>query len=474
LERTEVDDHIRSDSVPVGRRTKPSWRWVDGIAYYGRRAFVPLALRQRVMYTIHDVQSIHAGGKKTIDLLQRSYYWPGMGKDVRKWIGTCDECQRKSKNRKLGMLHSLEIPQHRFTSVAIDFAAAPSAEDGFDQIMVCIDRLRKYLSLAPTKSTYTAAQHAQVFIDTVVKTQGIPQDLVVDRDSTWTSYFWSAIAEHMNIHMNITTARHQNANGLAESSVKTVKRMLTTLQNRPDGASWRSMLPWLQLAYNNTPHTTTGYSPNELTFGSNLSMEMNPADTEVPAADDLAARIASYVERAKRQLEEVQQRQALYYNRGRREDRFQQGQLVLLSSEGISIPTSPKYSYPYLGPFEVLEVLPNDNYHLILPPMMRIHPIFHVSKLFRYRSPMEDSIQAQIQRPPPIAGLEGPERRIERISRHRFHRRGRGITEKQYLCKFAGYDASESVWKSAAEVYERYPELVNTYERSFRDELCDL
>ena len=128
------------------------------MAYMGTRLCVPLSMRQKVMYHTHDLKSIHSGTQKTIDLLQRTYWWPGMGKDVKNWIGTCDDCQHKSRNRKNGYLHSLEIHQHRFTDFAMDWCNAPFSENGFDQILIGIDRLRKHLTLMAAKATHTAEE----------------------------------------------------------------------------------------------------------------------------------------------------------------------------------------------------------------------------------------------------------------------------------------------------------------------------
>ena len=51
-----------------------------------------------------------------------------------------------------------------------------------------------------------------------------------------------------------------------------------------------------------------------------------------------------------------------------------------------------------LGPFKVLEV-DNLNYRLELPPMLKNHPIFHVSKLKLYHKPSHSHTPP---RPPPV------------------------------------------------------------------------
>jgi len=49
--------------------------------------------------------------------------------------------------------------------------------------------------------------------------------------------------------------------------------------------------------------------------------------------------------------------------------------------------TSTKLDHLQLGPFRIKRKLNFDNYELMLPPRMRIHPIFHVSLLQPTKNP---------------------------------------------------------------------------------------
>ncbi len=301
----------------------------------------------------------------------------------------------------------------------------------------------------------------------VVRTQGIPHDIVVDRDPLWTSKFWTALSRQLNVQMNITTARHQNANGLAESSVKAVKKMITSMLNRPDTESWVATLPIIQLAYTNTPHTSTGYSPNELTFGSNLNTALDASPTGIATADELTSSIDATIIDARSRILKAQEEQARYYNVSRRRVTFKTGDNVLLTTDGLNIPTSPKYTHRFLGPFKVLEVKDNDNYKLDLPSTMRIYPTFHISKLHLYQAPEPESLQASLQRPKEIE-VEGEEGQdayysIDRLIDHRFRKVPNGSV-KEYYAKWTGYNVNEGTWEPAVKMLKDAPELVEKYE----------
>jgi len=466
-ELTKVRELIKMPADSI----QPRWKIYKGIVYLGTRIFVPESMRQKIMYTVHDVNTVHAGTKKTIDLLARSYYWSTMGTDVRKWIHTCDKCQRKLKNKQARPLHPLEIPQTRFSSWAMDFADAPDTNsDGFDQVLIVIDRLRKFLILIPAKSTDTAENTARRFADHVIRFQGIPHDIVVDRDPLWTSKFWQALSQSFNIEMQLTTARHQNANGLAEAAVKSFKNTMTVILNRPDTDDWVEALPYMQLAYNNTPHTSTGFSPNELTFGANMNIELACAPTNVDTVDELTRRVAAIVQETHRHLKAAQERQAHEYNKHRDIGAtLDVGDEALLSTAGLNLKTSLKYTHRFIGPFKVLKKLAHDNYKLALPPCVKIHPEFHISKLHKYTSPASDSFQAEFQRPPPVEvtgeEMDQPARyAIDRIVNSRFRKIGKNLV-KEYLCKWSGYDNNSNTWQSKEILMADAPQFVEKYER---------
>ena len=59
---------------------------------------LPPAYRKRVILACHDEMG-HLGMDRTLLLLQDRVYWPGMSKDVRDHIRTCDRCER-AKDRE--------------------------------------------------------------------------------------------------------------------------------------------------------------------------------------------------------------------------------------------------------------------------------------------------------------------------------------------------------------------------------------
>jgi len=71
-------------------------------------------LRVEVIRLYHDVPAAGHGGRwKTVELVMRNYWWPGVTRDIGKYVEECDLCQRM-KNRTeepAGKLKLSEVPQ---------------------------------------------------------------------------------------------------------------------------------------------------------------------------------------------------------------------------------------------------------------------------------------------------------------------------------------------------------------------------
>ena len=94
-------------------------------------------------------------------------------------------------------------------------------------------------------------------------THGIPEIIVSDNGSVFTSKEFQQFAQ-MNGFKHVTTAPyHPASNGLAERAVKTLKMGLKKIT---DG-TLEDRLACFLFQYRLTPHTTTGTSPAELLMG---------------------------------------------------------------------------------------------------------------------------------------------------------------------------------------------------------------
>ena len=114
----------------------------------------------------HDTAG-HLGQEKTLNLVKRHFYWPGMVKDVEDFVRSCDICQRTKKvtQQPAGLLQPIPPPNRPWEEVTMDFMSMSETSHGYDSIAVVIDRLSKMGHFIPTRKDIDAKQFAQRFMD---------------------------------------------------------------------------------------------------------------------------------------------------------------------------------------------------------------------------------------------------------------------------------------------------------------------
>ena len=85
--------------------------------------------------------------------------------------------------------------------------------DSYDSILVIVDRLTKMVHYEPVKVTIDAPGLAEVIIDVVVRHHGLPDSIVTDRGSLFTSKFWSSLCYFLGIKQRLSTAFYPQTDG---------------------------------------------------------------------------------------------------------------------------------------------------------------------------------------------------------------------------------------------------------------------
>ncbi|KAF1330455.1 reverse transcriptase, partial [Globisporangium splendens] len=248
----------------------------NGLLYYAveqgdtARVVVPNdeGLRHRLLYEYHDSPSGgHLGREKTFLSLSRDYYWPHMYKWVRKYVRTCEICQRvKPSGSTQAPLRSLAVPSESWKSVSMDFIfGLPRDTHGRNGILVFVDRFSKMVHLAPVSDKISAEKTAKVFVDVVFRLHGPPVEIVSDRDTRFTSKFWRALFGLLDTKLSMSTAAHPETDGQTERVNRVLEDVLRSYAT--SFKEWSEFLPLAEFALNNSTHVSTGHSPFYVNYG---------------------------------------------------------------------------------------------------------------------------------------------------------------------------------------------------------------
>ncbi|CAA0836889.1 Uncharacterized mitochondrial protein AtMg00860, partial [Striga hermonthica] len=184
------------EKLNVGHDEDENHDMHDGLLLHHGRVVVPDtgSLREDIIRHFHDSKfGGHTGVFRTWMRIASTFYWPGLRGDLRDYIGRCDECQRTKadERRPGGLLQPLPVPARIWEDITMDFIEGLPLSNGFNGVMVVVDRLTKYTHFIPLTHPYTAKSIAKLFVEYVMKLHGVPRSIVSDRDRIFNSSFWS-------------------------------------------------------------------------------------------------------------------------------------------------------------------------------------------------------------------------------------------------------------------------------------------
>jgi hypothetical protein len=171
----------------------------------------------------------HFSFEKSYMNLCGAHYWPNMCMDLQQsYIPTCIECQwsKGSTLKPTGPLHPLPIPDHRGNSIAIDFIGPCPVDNGFDTIVTITYCLGSDIHIAPTHTTIMAECFAAQFFDLWYCENGLPLDIVSDRDKLFVSKFWKALTKLTGVKLKMSSSYHPKTDGSSEWSNKSIIQSL--------------------------------------------------------------------------------------------------------------------------------------------------------------------------------------------------------------------------------------------------------
>ena len=255
---TLTDPHFEEEKV------SKSYDKMAGYYTYQGRIVVPSSMQTEIIQEHHaNIVSGHFSWSRTLDLVSRHFWWPGMRESVRSFVSACTSCQRnKSTNKRpFGLLSPLPIPDSRWHTVTMDFIMdLPKSATGNDAIMVLVDKLTKYVHLVPVVKTCSAEDVARYFIQHIYQYHGVPKVLISDRDPRFTSKLWKAFCQRIQIIPRYSTAFHPETDGQTERTNRVLEEVL---RHFVDGEhkNWEDLLPFAAFAMNNAKSSTTGETP---------------------------------------------------------------------------------------------------------------------------------------------------------------------------------------------------------------------
>lgn len=222
----------------------------------------------------HEGKTNHRGINETLEKLKRNYYWKNMKVDITNFINECEICQREKYARKSPYVPLMltNTPTKPFQIIHIDVFTF-----GNRQYLTIVDAFSKF-----AQAIYIEGKTAIHISNALIKyftSFGVPQNIVADNGKEFKNEIIKDILNLHKIKVHFTTPYHHESNSIVERFHSTIIEHLRILQETHSDNT-KNLMDYAIIAYNNSIHSSTNYTPFELTFGHTDSR--NPNDIFIP------------------------------------------------------------------------------------------------------------------------------------------------------------------------------------------------
>ena len=327
-----------------------------------------------------------------------------------------------------------------------------------------MDRLTKSAHFLPVRLDYSMDRLVELYVSEIVRLHGIPLSIVSDRDPRFTSRFLKELQSAFSTRLNFSTAFHPQTDGQSERVIQVLEDMLWGYVSDFLG-SWDRYIPLMEFSYNNSYQSSIGMAPYEALHGRRCKTPMCWIELHEHKiiSPDLVKDIEEKVWIIQQRLKVASDRQRSYADLKIRDIAYEVGDKVFLKLSPwrkiLRFGKKGKLSPRFIGSYEVLERIGPMAYRLALPPKLtKLHNVFHVSMLRRYRS--DESHILLVQDVQVQADLSYDEEPKAILAREVKQLRNKQVPLVKVLWQHHGRE--EATWEQEATMKAQYPQLFTT------------
>jgi transposase InsO family protein len=192
-----------------------------------------------------------------------------MKRDVVHFVAKFLECQqvKSDYHHPAGLLQPHDVLMSKWEVISMDFVVGLSlTSHRHNSILVIVDKLTKSAHFIPVRDTYDVTDVERVFVSEVIRLYEIPKKIISDRDSRFTSRFWTSLQSALGTRLKLSIAYHPKIDGQTERVNQVMEDMLR-MYFMDNQTHWEKYLPLVEFTYNNSFHSSIGMPPYETLYG---------------------------------------------------------------------------------------------------------------------------------------------------------------------------------------------------------------
>lgn len=323
------------------------------------------------VYDVNDINEIlrsyhasilggHRGFERMKNSIRKFYTWTTMSTDIKNYIENCPVCEKTKVHKHTHTpLQITSVASAPFEKIYIDFVGEinPNSDEGHKHIFSISCDLTKYVIMIPVFDC-TALTAARAIVEEVCLVFNFPKIIVSDNGPAFIAELFKQMAVLLKIKHTKTTAYHPSSNGSIERYHRTLGHYIRAYTQKEKSA-WHRYLRYFIFSYNNTVHTSTGFSPHMLVFGFDVKIPDSVKNARMDYNYDsyrheLIEKLKDAHERAKAMIQERKAKNKEYHDgRAHKTLNLSRNDLVLKKVEV----KKNKFDEPYSGPYRVEKII---------------------------------------------------------------------------------------------------------------------
>jgi len=306
------------------------------------------------------------------------------------------------------MLNS--IPEKPWTHISADFITKLPLAQGYNSILVVVDRLTKMVHFIPTTEKTSAEGLARLFRDNVWKLHGLPESIILDRGPQFAAGLMRELNEMLGIKSKLSMAFHPQTDGQTERVNQELEQYLRMfIDHRQE--QWPEWLGTAEFAYNNKAHSSTRTLPFKANYGQDPRMGFKGRKKgKYKGVEKFIKKMKEIQEEAKAVLGKVQADMKKYTDKKRSDvEEYKVEDLVMLSTKDLKYQMvgrrTEKLTERFMGPYKIKKIVLSNVIELELLSTVKIHLVVNVSRIHRYIG----QVEGQKKERPLLVIIEGEE-----------------------------------------------------------------
>ena len=275
-----------------------------------------------------------------------------------------------------------------------DFITKLPLAQGYDSILVVVDRLTKIAYFIPTMKKTLAEGLARLFRNNVWKLHGLPESIISDRGPQFIAGLIKELNKMLEIKSKLSMAFHPQTDGQTERVNQELEQYLRIFIDHKQ-EQWPEWLGMVEFAYNNKVHL----SAKTLLFKANYRQDPRMGfegrkKGKYMGAEKFVEKMREIQEKAKVALGKAQKDMKKYVDRKRAEvEEYKVGDLVMLSTRDLKYQMvgrrMEKLTERFVGPYKVKRIVSTNVVELELPSTIKIHLVVNDSRIRKYIGQVE-------------------------------------------------------------------------------------